>query len=189
MGKLLENLNVTLFIGLILAIGLMMGFHADNLPPVIIVTWLHVLVGILWIGLLYYFNFVQIPTMPSIPAELKPAIGKHIAPKALFYFRWAAALTVLTGLLVAYLSGYEKEALMMQPGFRLIGAGMWIALVMAFNVWFIIWPNQKRALGIVEADDASKAKSARTAMLTSRINTILSIPMLYAMSAYQPLGG
>ena len=189
MGKLLENLNITLFIGLILAIGLMMGFHADNLPPVIIVTWLHVLVGILWIGLLYYFNFVQIPAMPSIPAELKPAIGKHIAPKALFFFRWAALATVITGLLVAYLSGYEKEALMMQPGFQLIGAGMWIALVMAFNVWFIIWPNQKRALGIVEADDAAKAKSARTAMLTSRINTILSIPMLYAMSAYQPLGG
>ena len=189
MGKLLENLNITLVIGLILAIGLMMGFHADNLPPVIIVTWLHVLVGILWIGLLYYFNFVQIPTMPSIPAELKPAIGKHIAPKALFYFRWAALATVITGLIVAYLYGYEKEALMMQPGFQLIGAGMWIALVMAFNVWFIIWPNQKRALGIVEADDAAKAKSARTAMLTSRINTILSIPMLYAMSAYQPLGG
>ena len=189
MGKLLENLNVTLVIGLILAIGLMMGFHADNLPPVIIVTWLHVLVGILWIGLLYYFNFVQIPTMPSIPAELKPAIGKHIAPKALFYFRWAALATVITGLLVAYLADYEKEALMFRPGFQLIGAGMWIALVMAFNVWFIIWPNQKRALGIVEADDASKAKSARTAMLTSRVNTILSIPMLYAMSAYQPLGG
>ena len=189
MGKLLENLNITLVIGLILAIGLMMGFHADNLPLVVIVTWLHVLVGILWIGLLYYFNFVQIPTMPSIPAELKPAIGKHIAPKALFYFRWAALATVITGLLVAYLSGYEKDALMFRPGFQLIGAGMWIALVMAFNVWFIIWPNQKRALGIVEADDASKAKSARTAMLTSRINTILSIPMLYAMSAQQPLGG
>ena len=189
MGKLLENLNITLVIGLILAIGLMMGFHADNLPPVIIVTWLHVLVGILWIGLLYYFNFVQIPTMPSIPAELKPAIGKHIAPKALFYFRWAALATVITGLIVAYLYGYEKEALMMQPGFQLIGAGMWIALVMAFNVWFIIWPNQKRALGIVAADDAAKAKSARTAMLTSRVNTILSIPMLYAMSAHQPLGG
>ena len=190
MGKLLENLNLTLFIGLILAIGLMMGFHPNILQtPVVLLTWLHVWVGILWIGLLYYFNFVQIPTMPSIPAELKPAIGKHIAPAALFYFRWAAALTVLTGLLVAYLYGYEKEALMLQPGFRLIGTGMWIAIVMAFNVWFIIWPNQKRALGIVEADDASKAKSARTAMLTSRINTLLSIPMLWAMSAYQPLGG
>ncbi len=189
MGKLLENLHVTLVIGLILAVGLMVGFNGDNLPPVIIVTWLHVLFGILWIGLLYYFNFVQIPTMPSIPAEMKPAIGKHIAPKALFFFRWAALATVITGLLVAYLYGYEKDALMFRPGFRLIGAGMWIALIMAFNVWFIIWPNQKRALGIVEADDASKAKSAQIAMLTSRVNTILSIPMLYAMSAHQPLGG
>ena len=141
MGKLLENLNVTLFIGLILAIGLMMGFHADNLPPVIIVTWLHVLFGILWIGLLYYFNFVQIPTMPSIPAELKPAIGKHIAPKALFYFRWAALATVITGLLVAYLYGYEKDALMFRPGFQLIGTGMWIALVMAFNVWSVSYTH------------------------------------------------
>jgi len=189
MGKLLENLHVTLGIGLLLAVGLMIGLNGDNLPPVIIVTWLHVLFGILWIGLLYYFNFVQIPTMPSIPAELKPAIGKHIAPKALFFFRWAALGTVITGLLVAYLYGYEREALMFEPGFRLIGAGMWIALVMAFNVWFIIWPNQKRALGIVEADDAVKVKSARTAMLTSRVNTLLSIPMLWAMSTYQPLGG
>jgi len=189
MGKILENLHVTLLIGVLLAVGLMFGLNGGNLPAAVVVTWVHVLCGILWIGLLYYFNFVQIPTMPSIPAELKPAIGKHIAPKALFFFRWAALATVITGLLVAYLSGYEKEALMMQPGFQLIGAGMWIALVMAFNVWFIIWPNQKRALGIVAADDPAKAKSARTAMLTSRINTILSIPMLWAMSAQQPLGG
>ena len=181
MGKLLENLNVTLFIGLILAIGLMMGFHADNLPTVIIVTWLHVLFGILWIGLLYYFNFVQIPTMPSIPAELKPAIGKHIAPKALFYFRWAALATVITGLLVAYLYGYEKDALMFRPGFQLIGTGMWIALVMAFNVWFIIWPAQKKILGIAEATAEEKAKLAPRALAASRTNLLLSLPMLYCM--------
>ena len=189
MGKILENLHVTLLIGVLLAVGLMFSLNGGNLPAAVVVTWVHVLCGILWIGLLYYFNFVQIPTMPSIPAELKPAIGKHIAPKALFFFRWAALATVITGLLVAYLYGYEKEAMTLQPGFRLIGIGMWIALVMAFNVWFIIWPNQKRALGIVAADDAAKAKSARTAMLTSRINTMLSIPMLWAMSAQQPLGG
>ena len=187
MGKILENLNVVLIIGFVAAIGLMMGFHAD-VPPVIILTWLHVWFGILWIGLLYYFNFVQIPTMPAIPAELKPAVGKYIAPKALFYFRWAALLTVITGLIVAYLYGYEREALTLAPSHRLIGIGMWLALIMAANVWFIIWPNQKRALGLVEADDASKAKSARLAMLTSRVNTLLSIPMLYAMSAQQPLG-
>jgi len=188
MGKLLENLNIVLLIGLVAAVGLMMGFHADSLPPVIIVTWLHVVFGILWIGLLYYFNFVQIPTMPSIPAEMKPAIGKHIAPNALFYFRWAALLTVLTGLTVAYLYGYLVEALTLAPSHRLIGVGMWLALIMAFNVWFIIWPNQKKAVGIVDADDATKAKSARTAMLASRTNTLLSIPMLYAMSSFQPLG-
>ena len=188
MGKLLENLHLTLLVGLVLAIGLMMGFHADTLTAVVAFRYLHVFFGILWIGLLYYFNFVQIPTMPSIPAELKPAIGKYIAPKALFYFRWAALLTVITGLTVAYLSGYLHQAFALRPGFQLIGIGMWLALIMAANVWFIIWPNQKRALGLVEADDASKAKSARTAMLTSRINTLLSLPMLYAMASFQSLG-
>ncbi|MEO5810019.1 MAG: urate hydroxylase PuuD [Sphingomicrobium sp.] len=188
MGKLLENLNITLLIGLAAAIGLMMGFHANTLTAVVLVTWLHVFFGIVWIGLLYYFNFVQIPTMPAIPAELKPGVSKYIAPKALFYFRWGAALTVLSGLTVAWLSGYVEEALTLRPGFQLIGIGMWLALIMAFNVWFIIWPNQKKVLGLVEADDAAKAKAARMAMLTSRINTLLSIPMLYAMSTFSPLG-
>ena len=188
MGKLLENLHLTLIVGFILAIGLMMGFHADTLTAVVAFRYLHVFFGILWIGLLYYFNFVQIPTMPSIPAELKPGVGKYIAPKALFFFRWGAALTVLTGLIVAMLSGYLVEALSLSDGFQLIGIGMWLALIMAFNVWFIIWPNQKRALGLVEADDASKAKSARTAMLASRTNTLLSLPMLYAMASFQSLG-
>jgi uncharacterized membrane protein len=188
MGKLLENLNVTLFIGLVGAIGLMMGFHAETLSSVVLVTWLHVFFGIVWIGLLYYFNFVQIPTMPSVPAELKPGVSKYIAPKALFYFRWGAALTVLTGAIVARLNGYLTEALTFQDGFQLIGIGMWLALIMAFNVWFIIWPNQKKALGLVEADDGAKAKAARTAMLASRINTLLSLPMLYAMSTFNPLG-
>ena len=188
MGKLLENLNLVLFVGLVGAIALMMGFHADTLTAVVAFRWLHVFFGILWIGLLYYFNFVQIPTMPAIPAEMKPAIGKHIAPKALFYFRWAALLTVLTGLTIAMLSGYLVEALSLQSGFQLIGIGMWLALIMAFNVWFVIWPNQKKALGIVEADDAAKAKAARFAMLASRTNTLLSIPMLYAMASFQSLG-
>ncbi len=188
MGKIFDNLNVVLGLGLVGAIALMMGFHAETLTALVAITWLHVFFGILWIGLLYYFNFVQIPTMPAIPAEMKPAIGKHIAPKALFYFRWAALLTVITGLLVAWLSGYVHQAFALREGFALIGIGMWLAVIMAFNVWFIIWPNQKRALGIVEADDAAKARSARTAMVTSRVNTLLSIPMLYAMSTFQPLG-
>ena len=188
MGKLLENLYLTLGVGLLLAIGLSAGFHADSVTAAVIIRWLHVFFGIVWIGLLYYFNFVQIPTMPTIPAELKPAVGKYIAPKALFYFRWAAAFTVLAGLLLAWLNGYMHEAFAFKPGFQLIGIGMWLALIMAFNVWFIIWPNQKKVLGLVDADDVAKAKAALVAKNTSRINMLLSVPMLYAMSSYSPLG-
>ena len=188
MGKILENLNLVLLIGLVLAIGLMMGFHAESLSAEAVLRWLHVFFGITWIGLLYYFNFVQIPTMPAIPAELKPGVSKYIAPKALFFFRWAAALTVLIGLFLAYVNNYLVEALLLQPQVRLIGIGMWLGLIMAFNVWAIIWPNQQKALGLVEADDATKAKAGRTAMLASRTNTLLSIPMLYAMATYQTLG-
>jgi uncharacterized membrane protein len=185
MGKLFENLHVVLGIGLVLAIALMAIFHVDEVNASAILQWLHVFFGITWIGLLYYFNFVQIPTMPSVPAELKPGVSKYIAPKALFFFRWGAAFTVLTGLLLAYVQGYLVEALTLQDGFQLIGTGMWLALIMAFNVWFIIWPNQKKALGLVEADDATKAASARTAMIASRLNTMLSIPMLYAMTTFR----
>ena len=149
--------------------------------------WIHVWFGILWIGLLYYFNFVQIPSMPKIPDEQKPAIGKVIAPTALYYFRYAALGTVVFGLLTAYLSDYLHQAMSFQEGWRTIGIGMWLALIMAANVWFLIWPNQKRALGIVEADADTKKKSARIAMLVSRTNTMLSIPMLYCM-VFQKIG-
>jgi uncharacterized membrane protein len=178
---------LVLLIGLVAAIGLMMGFHAEALTAAVVLRWLHVFFGITWIGLLYYFNFVQIPVMPTVPAELKPGVSKYIAPKALFYFRWAAAFTVLIGLLLAWSNGYLVEALTFREGFQLIGTGMWLGLIMAFNVWAIIWPNQQRVLGLVEADDASKAKSARVAMLASRTNTLLSIPMLYAMASFQSL--
>ncbi|GAA4717722.1 urate hydroxylase PuuD [Sphingomonas lutea] len=185
MGKLFENLHLVIGIGIALAIGLMAIFHVDEINASALLQWLHVFFGIMWIGLLYYFNFVQIPTMPTVPAELKPGVSKYIAPNALFFFRWGAALTVLTGALLAYVQGYLVEALTLQQSYQLIGTGMWLALIMAFNVWFIIWPNQKRALGLVEADDATKAASARTAMITSRVNTMLSIPMLYAMTAFR----
>ena len=142
----------------------------------------------MWIGLLWYFNFVQIPNMGKIPDEQKPAIGKVIAPAALFYFRWAAALTVLSGLILAYLNGYLHDAMTLSigsgiPKHTAIGIGMWLGVIMAFNVWFVIWPNQKRALGIVECEPELKAKSAKTAMLFSRTNTLLSLPMLLAMVA------
>jgi uncharacterized membrane protein len=186
MDKFFGNLHAVLGAGLVLAIILMLGLNGQNFEDGIaagnaILRWLHTFFGILWIGLLYYFNFVQIPTMPKIPAELKPAVGKHIAPAALFWFRWAALITVLLGLAIAGHARYAVPALSFQDPYKLIGAGMWLGLIMAFNVWFVIWPNQKKALGIVEADDATKAASAKTAMIFSRTNTLLSIPMLYAM--------
>jgi uncharacterized membrane protein len=188
MTKILEKLYPALALGLLLAAAAAFGLHnglmADAakmaLLHINIGVWLHVVSGILWIGLLWYFNFVQIPTMPKIPAELKPAIGKFIAPEALFWFRWSALATVVTGLLVAYLKGYLVTALSFE-GNLTIGIGMWLALFMAANVWFFIWPNQKKALGIVTVDDASKAKAARFAMLGSRTNFVLSMPMLYCM--------
>jgi len=154
-----------------------------------IFRYLHVVSGIMWIGLLWYFNFVQIPSMPKIPDEQKSAISKVIAPTALFWFRWAALSTIVTGLITAYLNGYVHEALAFKGGAKnlTIGIGMWLGIIMAFNVWFVIWPNQKRALGIVECDPEIRTKSARTAMLISRINTILSIPMLLTMVIAQNL--
>ena len=150
--------------------------------------WLHILAGVMWIGLLWYFNFVQTPSMPQIPDEQKPAVSKVIAPRALFWFRWAAAATVVTGLLLAWMSGFIAQALALAPGARAIGIGMWLGLIMAFNVWFIIWPNQKKALGIVTVDATAKAAAAKMAGMTSRVNTMLSIPMLYCMAA-QSHGG
>jgi uncharacterized membrane protein len=154
-----------------------------------IFRYLHVVSGIMWIGLLWYFNFVQIPSMPKIPDEQKSAISKVIAPTALFWFRWAALSTIVTGLITAYLNGYVHEALAFKGAAKnlTIGIGMWLGIIMAFNVWFVIWPNQKRALGIVECDPEIRTKSAKTAMLISRINTILSIPMLLTMVIAQNL--
>ena len=181
MDKFFGNLHLVLVVGLLAAIALIFGVHHDLVSLNYVFRWLHVFFGITWIGLLYYFNFVQIPTMPKVPAELKKGVTGYIAPQALFFFRWGAAFTVLTGVVIAWRAGWLVQALTLDPGARLIGIGMWLALIMAANVWFVIWPNQKRALGLVEADDASKAKSARVAMLASRTNTLLSIPMLYCM--------
>ena len=196
MGKVLENLHRALLLGLFLTVVVIVVLHRDVVGAgpqwaAYFVIYLHVLAGILWIGLLYYFNFVQIPTMPKIPAELKPAVSKHIAPAALFFFRWAAAATVFFGLGVAQMKepGGIVGVLTFSPGLATIGLGMWLAIIMAANVWFIIWPNQKKALGIVTVDDASKAKAARVAMLASRTNTVLSIPMLYCMVMQGGVGG
>jgi uncharacterized membrane protein len=199
MTKLLSSLSKTIHASAILAILLFLGlyFHYDGFAfDRLFWSWLtrffHVIVAIMWIGLLWYFNFVQIPNMSKIPDEQKPAIGKVIAPAALFYFRWAAALTILSGLILAGINGYLHDAMTLSigsgiPKHTAIGIGMWLGLIMAFNVWFVIWPNQKRALGIVECDPELKAKSAKTAMLFSRTNTLLSLPMLLSMVAAQNL--
>ena len=191
MDKILTDLKITITAGVVLALALGAWFYSHGSAPQAIwlggFQWLHVFFGITWIGLLYYFNFVQIPTMPAIPAELKPGVSKYIAPKALFYFRWGAAFTVLTGAAIAGQNHFLVEALTFQQQgpVKLIGIGMYLALIMAANVWFVIWPNQQRAFGLVAADDAAKAKSARIAMLASRTNTLLSIPMLLAMTNYR----
>ncbi len=199
MGNLLSSLSKTIHASVILTILLFLGlfylndgFTFDVLFWSWVARYVHVIVAIMWIGLLWYFNFVQIPNMAKIPDEQKPAIGKVIAPAALFYFRWAAAFTVLSGLILAGLNGYLHDAMTLSfgsgiPKHTAIGIGMWLGIIMAFNVWFVIWPNQKKALGIVECEPEQKAKSARTAMLFSRTNTLLSLPMLYTMIAAQNL--
>ena len=197
MTSILTSLNRTIIVGSLLTLLFVAYFISangsiDEYFWQFVFRYIHVLAGIMWIGLLYYFNFVQIPNMPKIPDEQKPAIGKVIAPAALWYFRWAAMVTLISGIILGHLNGYLLSALQLgiadsNPANTAIGIGMWLAIIMWFNVWFVIWPNQKKALGIVEADADTKAASARTAMLFSRTNTLLSIPMLYAMVAAQNL--
>ena len=199
MASILQSLNKTIIAGIILAIIVFIimsasnnGFAYDRNFWSTIFRYLHVLSGVMWIGLLWYFNFVQIPNMPKIPDEQKPAIGKVIAPAVLFWFRWAALATIVTGLIVATLNGYVHQAMVLGIGSgggknTAIGIGMWLGLIMAFNVWFIIWPNQKKALGIIECSPEEKPKAAKTAMLTSRVNTLLSLPMLLSMVMAQNL--
>ena len=195
LSSLSKTIHASLAIAVIIFLGLFYqndGFNFDRIFWSWFARYVHVVVGIMWIGLLWYFNFVQIPNMGKIPDEQKPAIGKVIAPAALFYFRWAAAFTILSGLILAGLNGYLHDAMTLSigsgvPKHTAIGIGMWLGLIMAFNVWFVIWPNQKRALGMVECEPEIKAKSARTAMLFSRTNTLLSLPMLLTMVAAQNL--
>lgn len=204
MTALLTNLRNAVITGSVIALVLLLLYLTawngalDTAFWQFFFRWLHVLSGVMWIGLLWYFNFVQIPLMPSIPDEQKPAIGKHIAPKALFWFRWGAMATIVTGLILAYLNNYFLNVLTLGavngfavPGHIALGIGMWFGIIMWFNVWFIIWPNQQKALNIdnkypdISAED--KAKAGRTAMLFSRTNTVLSIPMLFAMVSAQGL--
>jgi len=198
---ILMNLRNTIILSLVLAAIMIFAFATHTLSPDRVLEaglrWAHVFFGILWIGLLYYFNFVQIRKMPEIPAELKPAVSKYIAPEALFWFRWAALFTVFAGVALAIVRGYIAEVLtfgfagrfdvQLDMGFALLGMGVWLAIIMFLNVWGVIWPNQKLVLGIKPADDAAKAKAAKTATLASRINVLLSLPMLTSMTMYQTL--
>jgi uncharacterized membrane protein len=194
MASILQSLERTLAAGVVLLIAIILivgaatgSFIKLNDPAwwAFFMRWLHVLSGVMWVGLLWYLNFVQIPTVPKIePAEHRAAIGKFITPNVLFWFRYSALSTVITGLILGHQMGYFPNALIFKANVA-IGIGMWLALIMAFNVWFIIWPNQKKALGLVEVPADQKPKAARIAMLTSRINTLLSIPMLYCMVAQQ----
>lgn len=199
MAAILTSLRNTVLAGFVLAlvlliiVGLVTGGYGLTFGKgfwLFAVRWLHVLSGILWIGLLYYFNFVQIPNMPKIPDEQKPAVSKVIAPAALFWFRWAAMSTITFGILLALLQEYFVNAVLLGitskvPNHTMIGIGMWLGTIMWFNVWFVIWPNQKVALGLVEGTADQKKAAARKAMLFSRTNTMLSVPMLYAMIATQ----
>ena len=199
MFTILQSLSKTIHLSIVLAILLFLGLYfggGDFYFDQIFWSWLfryfHVVAGIMWIGLLWYVNFVQIPSMPKIADEQKPAITKVIAPAVLFWFRWAALATIVTGLIVATLNGYVHDAMILGIGSgggknTAIGIGMWLGLIMAFNVWFIIWPNQKKVLGIVEASAEEKPAAAKKALIASRSNTLLSLPMLLSMVAAQNL--
>lgn len=201
MAGLLANFRNTMILSFLLALVIVAGYgyHNHGLDPTFwqaFTRWLHTFAGILWIGLLYYFNFVQIRKMPEIPAELKPGISKYIAPEALFWFRWAALATWVLGVILAYLRGFLFDALTLgatngfsNPRDSFIGLGMWLATIMFINVWAFIWPAQKIALGIVDGDADAKAKAGRTAMIFSRINTLLSVPMLVTMTMTQTIFG
>ena len=206
MAAFLGNLRNVLIVSVLLAILMIVGFgvwsphNFDRVFWEAVLRWMHVFFGILWIGLLYYFNFVAARKTPEIPAELRPALSKYITPEALFWFRWAALSTVLAGIAVAALRGGTYAANVFtfglaggydasKHGYTLMGIGVYLALIMFLNVWGVIWPNQKRALGIVEADDATKARSARIAGMASRTNVLLSLPMLTSMAMYQSMFG
>ena len=201
MQGLLSNFRNTMIVSFLLAVIMVVGYmshygSADSIFWQAVFRWLHTFFGILWIGLLYYFNFIQIRKMPDIPAELKPAVSKYIAPEALFWFRYAALATWIMGVILAFNRGYLFQAFTLGaldgfsvPQHTFIGVGMWLATIMFFNVWVFIWPNQKIALGMVEADADAKAKAAKLAMLFSRTNTLLSVPMLVTMTMNQTIFG
>lgn len=205
MAAFFSNLRNTIIAGIVLAIVLFLIYlqmqgYDTNLFWRFLLRWLHVISGVMWIGLLWYFNFVSTPTMPKIPAELKPALGKFITPAALFWFRWSAMATLIFGVALAILNDYFVQVITIDasegfsnPAYVNMGIGVWLAIIMWFNVWFVIWPNQQKALNIdnryPDLAQPDKDAAAKTAGMFSRINTMLSIPMLFAMVATSHLYG
>jgi uncharacterized membrane protein len=196
----LRNVTIASFVLALLLVvlyGALQGFDGPTFE-LFTLRWLHVVCGVMWIGLLWYFNFVSTPTMPKIPDELKPALGRFITPAALFWFRWGAMGTIFFGIVLALRNNYLVEAYTLDlsqgmagypvvPKYLAIGIGMWLGTIMWFNVWFVIWPNQQKALNIdgkyPNLAAPEKAAAAKTAGQFSRINTLLSIPMLFSMVA------
>ncbi len=202
MAAFLGNLRNVVIAGFVLALIVFVihlqrdGWRIDaETFAMFVLRWVHVICGVMWIGLLWYFNFVSTPTMPTIPTELRPALGKYITPAALFWFRWAAMGTIVFGILLAGINRYIVQAFTLDivdpagafatTAYLMIGIGMWLGTIMWFNVWFVIWPNQQKALNIGDKygslDAPAKAAAAATAGQFSRINTLLSIPMLFCM--------
>ena len=158
-------------------------FSDPNSLVALLLRWAHIVFGIIWIGHLYFFNLVNVPAQADIPAEMKPKVNPAFLLRALYWFRWGAMFTVITGLIIAFNKGFAIPALTFQGGDGnvMIGLGMWIAIIMFLNVWLVIWPNQKKILGLVEATDEQKAKATPIAGIASRLNTLLSLPMFYCM--------
>ena len=180
----LNSVKGAVITGVVLAVALFAGLQPNVLLHLSLARWLHILVGVMWIGLLYYFNVVQIPGLAAAAADKGgpggAGISKYIAPRALLWFRWAALFTWLTGAWL--LDKAFVKAFTLQGGYLVIGIGAWLGTIMLFNVWVLIWPNQKKVLGIVSATDEQKAKARKVATLASRTNFVLSIPMLACMA-------
>ncbi len=188
----LTSIPGTIISGFVLAILIVLGLGTTGFNAVETVVWFHVLAGVVWIGLLYYFNFVQVPAVANALADKEPgpaAINKYVAPRALLWFRWGAVVTWLTGAAALGHMGilqasFTFEGFTFAGATSVIGVGAWLGTIMLFNVWVLIWPNQKKILGIVQASADEIASAKKIALMASRTNTLLSIPMLMCMTGF-----
>lgn len=183
----LKSITGTIVTGVVLSVIVMVIYADGSTNPIEFTVWFHALAGVTWIGILYYFNFIQVPAVATALSEADnggpgaAAINKYIAPKALLWFRWAALATWLSGASILGQMGILGSAFMLKPGTAVIGIGAWMGTIMLFNVWVLIWPNQKKILGMVEASPEEIAKARNIAFLASRSNTLMSIPLVMSM--------